>query len=84
MAHISDSILWLSLSRYRRLVVGSMIAYERGMSDAILSLAILASAALIWGGVRLIRDAKEVRKGRLMIIAALVLFANVLIVAWPQ
>ena len=59
MAHISDSILWLSLSRYRRLVVGSMIAYERGMSDAILSLAILASAALIWGGVRLIRDAMQ-------------------------
>ena len=54
------------------------------MSDAILSLAILASAALVWGGVRLIRDAKEVRKGRLMILAALVLFANVLIVAWPQ
>ncbi|MFM7027685.1 MAG: hypothetical protein ACKOXK_03280 [Chakrabartia sp.] len=53
------------------------------MSDAILSLAVLASAALIWGGVRLIRGANEVRKGRLMIVAALVLFANVLIIAWP-
>ncbi len=54
------------------------------MSDAILSLAIIAAAALVWGGVKLIRAANEVRKGRLMIIAALVLFANVLIVAWPS
>lgn len=53
------------------------------MSDAILSLAVLASAALIWGGLRLIRAANEVRKGRLMIVAAIVLMANVLIIAWP-
>jgi hypothetical protein len=54
------------------------------MSDAILSLAVIAAAALIWGGVRLIRAAHEGRKGWLMIVAALVLFANVLIVAWPS
>ncbi len=54
------------------------------MSDAILSLAIIAVAALIWGGVKLIRAANEVRKGWLMIAAALVLFANVLIIAWPS
>lgn len=54
------------------------------MTDAILSLAVLASAALIWGGVRLIRAANERRKGGLMIVAALVLFANVLIIAWPS
>lgn len=53
------------------------------MSDAILSLAVLASAALICGGLRLIRAANEVRKGRLMIVAAIVLMANVLIIAWP-
>jgi hypothetical protein len=34
--------------------------------------------------VRLIRAAKERRKGGLMIIAALVLLANVLIIAWPH
>ncbi|MFM8542918.1 MAG: hypothetical protein ACKOAM_06755 [Chakrabartia sp.] len=54
------------------------------MSDIFLSIAILACAALIWGGVRLIRAAKERRKGGLMIIAALVLLANVLIIAWPH
>lgn len=53
------------------------------MSETILSLAVLASAALVWGGVRLIRGAQEVRKGWLMIVAALVMMANVLIVAWP-
>lgn len=54
------------------------------MSEAILSIAVLAAAALIWGGVRLIQAKNEIRKGRLMIIAAMVLFANVLIIAWPQ
>ena len=53
------------------------------MSDLFLSIAVIASSALVWGGVRLIRTAQEVRKGRLMIIAALVLLANVLIIAWP-
>ena len=53
------------------------------MSDAILSLAVIASAALVWGGVRLIRAANETRKGVLMIVTALVMFANVLIIAWP-
>ena len=54
------------------------------MSDILLSIAVIACAALIWGGVRLIRAAKERRKGGLMIIAALVLLANVLIIAWPH
>ncbi|MEY3906526.1 MAG: hypothetical protein RIR59_1349 [Pseudomonadota bacterium] len=53
------------------------------MTDAILSVAVIAAAALIWGGIRLIRAAQERRKGTLMIIAALVLMANVLIIAWP-
>jgi high-affinity Fe2+/Pb2+ permease len=54
------------------------------MSEVILSIAVLAATALIWGGIRLMQAKNEVRKGRLMIIAALVLFANVLIIAWPQ
>lgn len=54
------------------------------MSEVILSIAVLAAAALIWGGIRLMQAKNEMRKGRLMIIAALVLFANVLIIAWPQ
>ena len=54
------------------------------MSEVTLSIAVLAAAALIWGGIRLMQAKNEVRKGRLMIIAALVLFANVLIIAWPQ
>lgn len=54
------------------------------MSEVILSIAVLAAAALICGGIRLMQAKNEVRKGRLMIIAALVLFANVLIIAWPQ
>lgn len=53
------------------------------MSEAILSFAVIASAALIWGGIRLIRVAKETRKGWLMITAALVLLGNVLIITWP-
>ena len=53
------------------------------MSDAILSLAVIAAAALVWGGVRLIRAAHETRKGWLMIAAAAVMLGNVLIVAWP-
>ena len=54
------------------------------MTDAIPSLAVLAAAALVWGGVRLIRATNERRKGWLMILAALVLFANVLIMTWPS
>ena len=54
------------------------------MSDAILSLAVIASAALVWGGIRLIRAKNEVRKGWLMITAALVMLGNVLIFAWPS
>ncbi len=53
------------------------------MSETILSLAMLTAAALIWGGIRLIRTAHETRKGWLMIAAALVMLGNVLIVAWP-
>jgi len=53
------------------------------MSDTILSLAVIASAALVWGGIRLIRAKSETKNGWLMIIAALVVLGNVLIVAWP-
>ena len=35
------------------------------------------------GGIRLIRRAKETRKGWLMIVAALTFLGNVLIITWP-
>jgi len=53
------------------------------MSETILSLAMLAAAVLIWGGIRLIRRSKETRKGWLMIVAALTFLGNVLIIVWP-
>jgi len=53
------------------------------MTETILSLAMLVAAALIWGGIRLIRGAKETRKGWLMIVAALTFLGNVLIIVWP-
>lgn len=44
-----------------------------------LSLAVIASFALVGGGIYLLAKRKERRQGILMLIAAAVLFANVLI-----
>ncbi|HEX6376676.1 MAG TPA: hypothetical protein VFZ91_13260 [Allosphingosinicella sp.] len=44
-----------------------------------LSLAVLASFALVGGGLYLLVKRRERKQGLLMLIAALVLFANVLI-----
>ena len=52
------------------------------MINLFLSLAMLAAGALIWGGVVLIRRGQK-QKGALMTVAALVLVANVLIIALP-
>lgn len=50
------------------------------MIGAILSIAMLAVAALLWGSWRLFRSgADDRRKAWLMAVAALVLFGNVLI-----
>lgn len=45
----------------------------------LLSLAMIAVFALIAGAIYLIRQRKDLKRGRLMLIAAAVLFANVLI-----
>lgn len=52
-------------------------------SPLILSLAIVAVFALGWGGGRLLRRREERTRGLLMIVAALVVLANVLLWAWP-
>jgi hypothetical protein len=52
-------------------------------TEIALSTGVLATFALIAGGVWLIRKGGDRRKGALMIIAALVLLGNVLIIAWP-
>lgn len=44
-----------------------------------LSLAVLASFALVGGGIYLLVKREERRQGMLMLVAALVLFVNVLI-----
>ena len=50
-----------------------------GLVSALLSIAILAAFALIGGGAWLFVKRGEKKQGALMILAALVLFANVLI-----
>ena len=50
-----------------------------GLVATLLSIAVLAAFALIGGGLFLLVKRKELKQGMLMLIAALVLFANVLI-----
>lgn len=52
--------------------------------DLILAIGMLGAAAMAWGGTRMITKYKDQRKGLLMITVALVILANVLIIAWPQ
>lgn len=49
----------------------------------LMSLAVLAMFALVWGGLRLILRGRDRLKGALMLIAALVIFGNLLVWAWP-
>jgi high-affinity Fe2+/Pb2+ permease len=49
----------------------------------LLSIAVLASFALVWGGIVMMRKPEDRQRGILMLIAAAVLFGNVLIQAWP-
>jgi hypothetical protein len=52
-------------------------------TEIALSLGVLATFALIAGGVWMICKGGDRRKGALMFIAALVLLGNILIIAWP-
>jgi hypothetical protein len=47
--------------------------------SALLSIMLIAAAALVWGGWRMIAKRGQRQKGVLMIICALVLLGNVLI-----
>jgi len=52
-------------------------------SALILSIAMAAAFVLLVGGIKLTLRAGDRRRGMLMIVAALVLAANVLIWTWP-
>lgn len=54
-----------------------------GNSPWLLSLAVLAVFALVYGGVRLILGRKERGKGVLMLVAALVILGNLLLWSLP-
>jgi hypothetical protein len=57
---------------------------SKGLFDIILTLAVIAAAALVWGGFWTIRTRPSDRKrGVLMLVTALVLLGNVAIVTWP-
>jgi hypothetical protein len=55
---------------------------QNGLPATLLSLAVIAIFILLWGGVRLMRQGNR-QKGLLMLAAAIVLFGNVLVWAWP-
>ncbi|MGE5723434.1 MAG: hypothetical protein ACM3YM_13350 [Sphingomonadales bacterium] len=52
-----------------------------GLSTTFASIAVVAAMLLVVGGIRLVR--RRQGKGWLMLVAALVLVANVLIWTWP-
>ena len=54
-----------------------------GITPLLLSLAVLAVFALVYGGVRLISAGRQRGKGVLMLIAALVILGNILVWSWP-
>ncbi len=54
-----------------------------GPSGLVASIAMLATLALGWGGIWLILKRQDRLHGALKIVAAVVLFANVLIWTWP-
>jgi uncharacterized membrane protein YhiD involved in acid resistance len=52
--------------------------------DAMLSLTMLVVVALVTGGIILWRRGNDRKRATLMLVAALVLFGNVLIWSWPR
>ncbi len=53
------------------------------MANILFSIAMLGVFALVWGGIKAIRQGARKHHGVLMLIAALVLFGNVLIWVVP-
>jgi hypothetical protein len=73
-----------SSERAKSLVqVGCRRLERRAMQTLFPTLGMIAVLALIWGGAFLIRKGGDRPKGWLMVVAALVLFANILILTWP-
>jgi hypothetical protein len=52
-------------------------------SSLFLSIGVLASFALVGGGLYTWRKEQDAKRGMLMIVAALLVLGNVLILAWP-
>ncbi len=53
------------------------------MTNLFLALAMLAVFGLSFGGIVLLRRGTDTKRGILMLVAALVLLANVLLITWP-
>lgn len=52
--------------------------------DILISVTMLAVAALVWGGIVLIRRGEDKKRATLMLVAAAVMLGNVLIWTWPR
>jgi hypothetical protein len=50
-----------------------------GLSDWVMTLAVIAALMLVLGGIRLVRQPQSRKQGVLMIVAALVILMNVMI-----
>jgi len=56
----------------------------QGPGAIVLSILMLAAMALAIGGMWLIARKRDVRKGALMLVAAIVFIGNVLVWTWPM
>lgn len=56
---------------------------ERDLADWVLSILMLAGAALLGGGIYLLRKGRNSKQGWLMLLAAAVMFMNVVIWTIP-
>lgn len=65
------------------IALGRVRSYRAGMAGTILSILMLAGIALTVGGISLIRKKQDAKRGWLMIVAAIVMFGNVLIRTMP-
>ena len=54
---------------------------ESGPVSAMVTIAAIAAIALVWGGIRQVRQPESRLRGILMIVAALVLIGNIVILS---